>query len=139
MCKKGVRIKAIFHIFFGVFKHDKLVQLLPESFKQKRKLNPVSRARQSGKRGKNNQKNQFFANLQHCRQKLNQWYVPLKSSGLEFKRARGATRGGRGLQHIIRNIEVVRLEFSRFGGVKNRKHDCKVEEHIQICTQIYNI
>ena len=47
-----------------------------------------------------------------------------------------------GFQHIIKiaiHIEVVRLEFSRFGGVKKQKHDGKVEEHIQICTQIYNI
>ena len=40
---------------------------------------------------------------------------------------------------IAIHIEVVRLEFSRFGGVKKQKHDGKVEEHIQICTQIYNI
>ena len=32
MFKKGVRIKGIF-TFFAVFKHDKLVQLHPKSFK----------------------------------------------------------------------------------------------------------
>ena len=39
----------------------------------------------------------------------------------------------------LQYIDIVRLEFSRFKGVKKKKHDCKVEEHIQICTQIYNI
>ena len=31
--------------FFGVFIHDKLVQVLTESFKQNSKINPVARAR----------------------------------------------------------------------------------------------
>ena len=39
----------------------------------------------------------------------------------------------------LQYIEVVRLEFSRFGAVKKQKHDGKIEEHIHICTQIYNI
>ena len=39
----------------------------------------------------------------------------------------------------LQYIEVVRLEFSQFGGVKKQKRDGKVEEHIQICTQIYNL
>ena len=53
-----------------------------------------------------------------------------------------AEGGGESFCNILSKlqyIEVVRLEFSRFGAVKKQKRDCKVEEHIQICTQIYNI
>ena len=50
MCKKKEYGLKQFFTFFGVFKHDKLEQLLSESFKQKWKLNPVSRARQRGKK-----------------------------------------------------------------------------------------
>ena len=52
--KKEYGLKQFF-TFFGVFKHDKLLQLLPKSFKQKYELNLVSRARQRGKRSKNHQ------------------------------------------------------------------------------------
>ena len=54
--KKEYGLKQFF-TFFGVFKHDKLLQLLPKSFKQKCKWNLylVSRARQRGNRGKNHQ------------------------------------------------------------------------------------
>ena len=54
----------------------------------------------------------------------------------------GVWAEGGGLCNILSKlqyIEVVRLEFSRFGAVKKQKHDGKVEEHIQIWTQIYNI
>ena len=49
--KKEYGLKQFF-TFFGVFKHDKFEQLLSESFKQKCKSNPVSRARQRGKKRK---------------------------------------------------------------------------------------
>ena len=48
MCKKKEYGLKQFFTFVGVFKHDKLEQLLSESFKQKCKLNPVSRDRQRG-------------------------------------------------------------------------------------------
>ena len=134
--KKEYGLKQFF-TFFGVFKHDKLEQLLSQSFKQKFKLNPVSRARQ---RGKKRYKSSVKSIV--CQFAAFQTKGELMVRTLKIIRI-GVWAGGGGsfcnILSKLQYIEVVRLEFSRSGGVKKQKHDCKVEEHIQICTQIYNI
>ena len=81
----------MFSFFFGVFKHDKLVQVRTESFKQNSKINPVLEPDNNNnkKRGKNIEENRLATNLQHLKQKLNLWHVPLKSSGSKYKEGGG--------------------------------------------------
>ena len=79
--------------------HDKLVQLLQKSFKQNSKINPVIEPDKDEKRGENDDENRLLANLQHLKEKLNLWPVPLKSPGSKFKEG-----GGVILQHNVKYL-----------------------------------
>ena len=75
----------------------------------------------------------IFFQLNEMRDEAKTWWLfsgPDVASSYFFKKK---------IRVALESRTLISVPLLQAMTLKKQKHDCKVEEHIQICTQIYNI